>query len=418
MSAPSEQGTRPPVPGVWRLGWLLFMQPLKLHKLISSWGLESHPSLLELRYRMLVEDRTLRQLFARLGLWLFVIGPCAAAGISLLLAGIGVPVGWQRVAGGVALGVALGVAFGVASGVAFGVGRGVALGVAGGVALGVAYGVAAGVAVGVPGSVALCVARGVGRGVVSGVVEGVALGVAYGVALGVPYGVAYGVGRGVAYGVAFGVAFGIGFFCVVFRLPTYVVEAPLQWLLCRLPFRGERAIARLPFRHHDLIYLPLPGLVRFLVDLRDDPDTAQQLIAEAAASVGQKGPARKALVELQAITLEEVASGRSFVSVAEQQLPFLPTPGEEHPAFKTFVDAAGDLGLARSTGSHAARRRALQRADNRLAGFENRIAGERRPDLLSRRLLVTAGRWRQVVADERAGVRQSAPAKPKESQGD
>ena len=29
--------------GVWRLGWLLFMQPIKLHRLFEAWGLEADP---------------------------------------------------------------------------------------------------------------------------------------------------------------------------------------------------------------------------------------------------------------------------------------------------------------------------------------------------------------------------------------
>ena len=38
----------PPVPSFWRLGWLLFMQPLTLHRLFAGWGLENDPPLSEL----------------------------------------------------------------------------------------------------------------------------------------------------------------------------------------------------------------------------------------------------------------------------------------------------------------------------------------------------------------------------------
>jgi hypothetical protein len=33
-----EKPAVPPVPGVWRLGWLLFMQPIKLHRMFRTWG--------------------------------------------------------------------------------------------------------------------------------------------------------------------------------------------------------------------------------------------------------------------------------------------------------------------------------------------------------------------------------------------
>jgi hypothetical protein len=45
MSEPSADATMPAVPSVWRLSWLLFMQPFVLHRMFKAWGFEKDPSL-------------------------------------------------------------------------------------------------------------------------------------------------------------------------------------------------------------------------------------------------------------------------------------------------------------------------------------------------------------------------------------
>jgi hypothetical protein len=69
MSAPDPESALAPlpeVPSTPRLAWLLFMQPLKLHRMLAAWGLEGDPSLWRLRDRWRAGDRQLRRLVLRL----------------------------------------------------------------------------------------------------------------------------------------------------------------------------------------------------------------------------------------------------------------------------------------------------------------------------------------------------------------
>ena len=160
---PHEAVAPPSVPGFWRLGWLLFMQPLTLHRLFAAWGLKDDSSLWQLRGRLRAGDPVARALAARLGGWLllgilvssvaidglatFVSGPplsllSALPGISMALGGmLGFVFGFaENVFAGVAASVAS-----AAAGVAFSVAIGVYIGfvdVAFGVEMGGAFGVA------------------------------------------------------------------------------------------------------------------------------------------------------------------------------------------------------------------------------------------------------------------------------------
>ena len=62
-------------------------------------------------------------------------------------------------------------------------------------------------------------------------------------------------------------------------------------------------------------------------ELHDLPSHLREVIAEAAASVGQKRPARFALLELEARSLERGARDRLWDRLAELDLPFPPVAG-------------------------------------------------------------------------------------------
>jgi hypothetical protein len=363
MGTETAERAHPEVPGTLRLAWLLFMQPLRLHAMFAAWGLDGDPSLWELQLRGALRTGVplVRTLVRRLAMIFFAGTPLLALVLAGTLAAVGLDVRLSQVAVGVAAGVATGVATGVAFGVARGVASGVAFGVAFGVAYGMAYGVAYRVALGVAGGVAFGVALSVGgvrRGVAAGVAAGVATSVAFGVAVSVALGVAFGLAVGVEIGVAGGIAAG----AVSLRLPIYLFESACLGLLLfasRLSPTSSRSLVRwLPFRHHDLIYLPLPGLRRFLIDLEDqDPEVALSLIQEASATVGQKGPARRALVELQARSLERAARKRLWAKAGALEFVFMPS-AEANPdaaaRFVTFQNAARDLHAASLSGDYNA----------------------------------------------------------------
>ena len=77
------------IPGVWKLGWMLFMQPLKLHQLHRALGMgnerDADPSLWRLLPRLRAGERGVRTLVTRYAWWLFVIGPL----LAVVLAGGG-----------------------------------------------------------------------------------------------------------------------------------------------------------------------------------------------------------------------------------------------------------------------------------------------------------------------------------------
>jgi hypothetical protein len=401
MLAEQERREVPPVPGLRRLTWLLFMQPIQLHRLFTAWGFERDPSLLELWPRIKARDPVVRALLVRWALLLVLVMPTVTVLAVGLLMLVGFPVDWYAVARGVVSGVA----FGVVSGVARGVAAGVASGVAFGVAAGVTLGVVAGVAFGVVSGVTLGVALGVALGVTAGVTLGVAAGVTLGVTLGVVAGVLAGVVGGVAFGVAAGVVSCVAYVVARFRVPLWPLEAlasfALSWCARLAPERAVRLSRWLPFRLHDLIYLPLPGLRLFLLQLAElDPTLTQTLIAEAAASVGQKGVAQRTLLELEASALERAARDRRFDPIADLDVPFLPSADALDAAspVRFFQRAARDLGAGGD--NHRQRRLALERARKALDDLITTTATSPRPGPLARRLVLTARLWLDIVRDE------------------
>jgi hypothetical protein len=333
---------------------------------------------------------------------LFLASTVTAFLLAAIERAVGIPVSW----GLVAVRLAFGVAIGMAIGVAFGLTIGVAVGVAFGVAFGAAFGVAVGEGGGVAFGAALGVAFGVGGGV-GGVVSGVLFGVIAGVVFGVLFGVEFGVTVGMDFGVAFGVAVGVAFPLFFVRLPTFLLEAPVTWALSALTRAGwltpARAVEQLPFRHHDLIYFPLPGLRSLLVELgRADPDLGRGVITQAAESLGQKRPARLALAELQALSLGNAARERWFARAARLDLPFLPTEPPEDSPLRRFQAAAEDLRAYEVSRSHEHRQEMLAHAERVLEDFRINIQGKRRPELLERLLLPVARTWLELVAELRA----------------
>ena len=364
MSADGARSGVPPVPGVLRLGWLLLMQPLKLHRLLLAWGLEGDPSLIKLWPRVISGDPAARR-FVRLWGLLFLLPPALVVALWPLVddrtRSLPVSVG---VLGVLAFGMML---------AAFRASRGSALSLA--------------------------------RGAIIAPLVGLFVG--------------FWAGRqgGALTGAAIGAAVTGVVFAALFHLLFWPLEALLTLGLASLARLRPSAAARLsrflPFRHHDLIHLPLPGLRSFSLHLAaEDPDLARDLLAEAAATIGQERPARLALIELQARDFERAAAGRLFTRAAELDLPFLPSPDtlSADSPLRAFQSAARDLSAGGS--SHHQRRTALSRAQATLTDLRTITALARRPDDLSRRLLQSARLWLDVIQDEQHRLSQEEAAHP------
>lgn len=390
----------PPVPSFWRLGWLIFMQPLLLHRMHGTWGIPPHASLWRLWRRSRAGNGTAHSLLARYALWLFVATPIiATTAVVVVNIMLGMLLPWSTVAVGVAIGMAVGVAIGVVLDVA----------------LGVAFGIAVAVGFGVPDVMAGWVAFGVALGVTGSVAVGVPLGLAV-----VLLGGVLSVTGGVVQDPTFGVAFGVAFSTTLFETHLWPFETLLTWSQARHAVRDPRAAiriaSRLAFRHHDLIYLPLPGLRTCMLAIAQaDVERGREVLAEAAASVGQKGVALRALVELQALDLEGAARDRRFSAVAGLELPFLPAESDLNDSptnapLRPFYAAARDL-IAGSTNQRQ-RELALARSREALESFRRTTIAADHPTLLARRLLPVAAEWLEVIRSEAEKLAQEIAEHP------
>ncbi len=199
----------------------------------------------------------------------------------------------------------------------------------------------------------------------------------------------------------------------------YPFEAMVMWRLSRTARHKSGGAGKLlrwlPYRWHDLIYLPLPGLRPFLVTVGlREPSLGQVLIAEAAATLGQKKPAREALIELEARSLERGIRNRSYERLIELELPFLPGQSEVEKQAETFpfVDVARDLRAASLAGNQLHQRRALERAGKRLVRAQESIASKLEPDRRLKRRLQTLRIWLEVVAEEEARLAREVAENP------
>ncbi len=129
-----EGDVPPPVPGFWRLGWLLFMQPLTLRRLLAAWGLKDNGSLWALRGK-LRRDPVVRALVVRLGGWPLMLMP-VSLGVVVDLQFLGLPINWFGITVGLAVGIFAYVTVSIWIGIAEGSAIGFSGGVVGGVILG------------------------------------------------------------------------------------------------------------------------------------------------------------------------------------------------------------------------------------------------------------------------------------------
>jgi hypothetical protein len=425
---PSDQSMpalpTPPPPGFWRLGWLLFMQPIELHRLFVAWGFDHPTGLWSLTSRL--RQPLVRALLLRFAAWLLVAMPLGNALLLGVEITLGVPVSVRMAA----FGVILGVVVGIVGGLTISVPGGVAVGMAGGVV----WSLIGGLEFGVPGDRELDVVIFVVGGAVAGFVAGATFGttddsgprhdfsVASLVTLGVLLNMAFGLLSAVVLGITAGSAtFGLGFGLVVsaavLRLPIFFVEGLLTWTLSVQIATGwltaSSATKRLPFLHHDFIYFPLPGLQSLLVNVgKREPDLARALIAKATESVGQKRPARLALERLQAESLACACQGHWFMRAADLDLPFLPSEPPASSPLRVFQAAARDLRGYDVKGSYGRRMEQLTHAKRVLENFRTIIQSKRRPERLERLLLPVAQLWLELVKELRALLEQEMREHP------
>lgn len=409
----ADEVSVPAVPGVARLGWMIFMQPFRLRSLFEAWGLYDSPwtTLRELWHQ---GDTLARSIVVKLLVLLAVSTPSITA---TLVFGAHLTIGSSDY-GAATVQAALGVAVGIIVGMTRGVEGGLAGGAVGAAVVGIIIGgmsvlidkwaivTAGGVLVGLNWGVAVSFSHNPATDEMMGMVAALAAGV-----------LAIAVGAdGVVAWMAAG-AFTLG----VYGIPLLLLEVGVT-VLARSTQAFSPSLALsfarwLPFRHHDLIHFPLPGLRGYFVRLADhNPPLARQLIDEASQTLAQGPPAARALLELQARALETAARDRHWHAASTLDLPpFLPaldTLPPEDP-LRRFAAAAERLYAAQNNRNQRRRLRLLHEAERQLESQSiTLLTLPPKPDARSRRLAIAIQVWRDVIADEERRLRAEIAADP------
>jgi hypothetical protein len=222
------------------------------------------------------------------------------------------------------------------------------------------------------------------------------------------------------FGLLAGASMLVAYCVATFRIPFWLMEAAimrlLSWRVQRRPDTAARLSSWLPLRHDELIYLPLPRLKTYLVQVAEtNPAMSKELIALSATSLGQRRVAQRALIEVQARELERVARNHSFARAAEFDLPFFPQQSElesepSNAPLRPFHAAARNL-IAGRTNQHQ-RRFALERARKSLESLNATTVRASKSLPLAERLLPTVALWLDVIHDEETKLAREITERP------
>ncbi len=350
-----------------------------------------------------------------------LITPWLAIPLIALFQGMGIAVDWFGVLWGMLVGVLGGVSLAVLLNVLRGVSMGALGGVLGGVLVGVLGGVLVGVLGGVLGGMLEGMLGGVSRGVVGGVSGSVAVGILLGMlgdpVLGVLAVVLVGMLGSVAGGVLVGMVGGVlggmliagGTLIGVLRLYEYPLWLFWALALALMDSRG-RFLAFSPPFWHEVIPLPLPGLLRHLLALaRRDREAGLAAIAYLSAYryPWARRVAREALTEL---ILDDMAGAQNLTAIASLggQLAWLPP--EARAQWKSLLAALETVAGAVRAGleSDTAYNRALRyrEALRHLRGWQEGLRlGE---DPLAPRLLPILADWEAMLTAAMAEADRAA----------
>lgn len=421
-AAPPEAKAIPPVPSVWKLAWLLLIQPITLQKLYEAWGLDLNASLIKL-WRYGHDQRSSRTLAWRYTLLSLGIVPAT----TLLMQSIITLSGGRTQASVLIYDVLILLLLTLGS-LFFYAAYFSAISISGGIAASSLIGlvditapilVSASALIGLTNGFATTLISKRGafeipsrRSVRDNAMISFVAGSSF-----LLYSIFV---HDIKIGTVSGLAVTWTSAAVLTHFPLWPLEVSvtllLAWRMRRRPEAAARLAAWLPLRHDDLIYLPLPGLRACLVQVAEaDPALGQELIALAAASPGQRRVARRALIELQARELERVARDRSFARAAELTAPFLPQAPElegdsTNTPLRPFRAAARDL-VAGGT-NHRQRQLALERARRSLESLHATTVVTEAPAPLARRLLPTTTLWLDVIRDQETQLAREIAERP------
>lgn len=208
--------------------------------------------------------------------------------------------------------------------------------------------------------------------------------------------------HGVVTGIEFGLAVVIGFSLGVMRVVDWVLCSSWTRFLWFMMQRQLISIGRLsrllPFRVHDSILYPIWGLREIMVEAAEkEIDYGLQFLVDAIR-MGQWRTVGEALAELQARSLEAAARHDGFLRAADLDLPFFVKINDIPPndPLLTFQAVAKDVTAGGA--NQRLRRQTLERARERLLKY---LATPlpRESSALGHRLNSTAKVWLDVVEE-------------------
>ena len=394
--------SREGIPGFWAFSWLLWMQPVTLHRHLKGLNVRPNAKLKSLlRSKHHAERVYARAMLIQLVFW----APLLNLLTGVILSTAGFPINWVILLVGVTTGVAAGAILSMATDVAFGatfsVAISVGIGVTASVTPGVTPGVAAGVATGVAAGVATGVATGVAIGVAFGGAIGLAMGAAFGLFTSVVFGVAEGVTEGVAFGVVFGIVATLSSFITFIRIPFYPFELAAMFLVRN---SGESALRFCPVLYHDLGYLPLPLLEGSLVAAAErEPALVHRLLAACNITPLRARTARRALVRIHIGELRALLQNRNYTDAAELKGGFLPGVEEAGTTLTRLAEIARYLNSASRNPLAYQRLEKLKKAADLLRHSRNRLTTSNA--LVDRQAIVEVVPLLETAIDE---MRQTA----------
>jgi hypothetical protein len=415
------------LPGYWELLWMLFMQPVTLHRRLKACGIGKPDGLIWRLWWAPEPQRTIcRAYVRRMVLILSTITPLSAVLVAVSASRIGMPCNIAFVAVSAVSSVVLGIVAGAARGVARGVAVGITLGALGGLSnpfasaatfelFLVTFGMFAGVSAGVPGRVA----NGVVSSVTARAANGVALAMVFGALAGVLRGVSTSSGDAVGMGISVGLAIGVPLIISVFRLHLYPIEvlgSACLWTSER--FFSIPTLHLTPVLHHDLSYVPHPFLLRHILLGADrSPELANRVLEACTIAPGQRRIGQAALVQLQARELKASARNRRFARIvnlrADQTLDrgasahsWLPGVEGAAPALLAFRNIARYLAAAANATVPHHRLKHLRGANQALMALQNQLIAD--DSVLGRSLLPILPTWKKITRAMRKKARSDA----------
>jgi len=434
-SQTDNQNQSPQLPGIFKLAWMLLMQPVTLHRHLKACGIDDPDAPIWMLW-WAKENRTIKRRYARQILILvFITMPIVSFFLSLAVNDVFIllrySINFNAWALGIVFGLVSALAFGMGLILVFGTVSGTVFSLSFGIGFSVALSAVFGLVLGIPvpdisdvhtvagGPMGDIMAVSVIAATVvtfaiflSGLFFCITFCNAFCAASGLNKNVAFcfavaslfGAGFGEIFNLSAGLATASVFIIVNFRLPLYLLEALLQFFLyVREKILKIQTLNFIPVLYHELSFLPHPFLARhILLNAENDPALVRRVLDACAIAPGQQIVGQFALAHLQARELEKQIQQHDFANILELQGQWLPGVEGAASSLLALREVARYLNSAHKTKISYQRGEHLENADKVLSALENQLIGDL--SFLGSALKNTLPAWKAVIAELRREV--------------